>query len=61
MKIYHMDVWIKTNDPMFWRERLLDLADSMDTEIDFSDPMEEKHMMPSEIYDDETIYYPTRK
>lgn len=56
-----MDVWIKTNDPMFWRERLLDLADSMDTEIDFSDPMEEKHMMPSEIYDDETIYYPTRK
>ena len=53
MKVYHIDLWVKTNDPMEIRERILDLADFMKIEIDFSDSFEEKHMMPSEIYLDE--------
>jgi len=47
MKVYHMDVWIKTNDPLYWRARILGLADSLNTEIDFSDLIEEnEHKMP---------------
>jgi len=50
-RVFHIALWVKTDlNPFDVRERILDLCDEMNVECDYSDPIEDKHEMPSELY-----------